>query len=561
VTDKPGSHVFVDDLPKTHDVRYGLLFLIGLVVSAVALYAVGYFVAGNKVPSGTTIAGVDVGGMTRGEALIAVQEKLVPRISERLVLVAARHTYSVDPQRSGLAFDAAATVSDAMYGSDWDPRHMLQVLIGGHAVKPVVVVDGHELAKPLRRISHDVDRAPRNASVSFATGGPQVRFGHTGQRLNHLQATQRMVSALQSGDHRVVLPVRAVQPEVTDAQATTFARTVGTSAVKGSATLRVASSSVQLRPGVFVPALTTRVVDSSLRLAMDSRRLYARSQRALASVPGAPVNATLVWGGSKPVIVPGHNGTTVSPTKWSSAVLRAVSRPTRRARAATTPARPSFTAHDAAELGVRTRIATDHVRLPSTPYGDLTAPTRQLGGTWLKPGETMSFHDTVDSTGDLEAVSSLAGATYTAAFRAGMTVLERAPEKHYSGDFPEGLGARVSSRRDLVLRNDSRYGVFFATSVGQLRSGGATLTVDIWSSKSWRVTVHLSSRQDVVEPRVQVRSGPDCSPRLGAPGFAVDVTRTFQRSGHVVHSDVTHTSYAPLDAITCRDRSPRGRRH
>jgi vancomycin resistance protein YoaR len=382
-----------------------------------------------------------------------------------------------------------------------------------------------------------------------------------GQRPDSRAATQRMIAALQSGQRRVVLPVRLVPPAVTDGEATTFARTVGSTAVKGSVTLRINRTNVQLRPGVFVPALTPRVVDSSLRLDMDSQRLYARSQRALASLPGAPVNATLVWGHSKPVIVPGHNGTTVSPRDWSSAVLRAVSRPTRRARAATLRTRPTFTAHDAQELGVRTRIATDRLRLPSTPYVDLTAPTRQLGGTLLKPGETLDFLRTVDATSNRQAVSLLAGATYTAAFRAGMTVLQRTPEKHYSGHFPEGLGARVSSRRDLVLRNDSRYGVFFATSVRQLRNGGGLLTIDIWSSKSRRVTVHPSSRHDVVEPRVQVRSGPRCSPRQGVAGFDVDVTRTFRRSSHVIDSDVTHTSYAPLDTITCRDRSPRGRRH
>lgn len=60
--------VYDDDLPKTHDVRYGFLFLFGVVGILVGLYAIGYFAAGNKLPWGTAIGGVDVGGMTPSQA-------------------------------------------------------------------------------------------------------------------------------------------------------------------------------------------------------------------------------------------------------------------------------------------------------------------------------------------------------------------------------------------------------------------------------------------------------------------------------------------------------------
>jgi vancomycin resistance protein YoaR len=544
--------VFVDDLPKTHDLRYGVLFLLGLVLSTAALYGIGFLVAGDKVPSGTTIAGVDIGGMTRGEATIAIQEELAARIEKPLTLVAAGHSYSVDPQRSGLAFDIDASINNAMDGPSWDPRHMLQVLVGGHEVEPVVLVDHGELKRTLRRISNDIDRAPRNALVEFSTGGPQVRFGHTGQRLDRRRAQARMVAAVQGGAHRVVLPVRSEQPTVTDTDATTFARTVGTRASQGRVTLRVAGSTVTLRPGRFLPALATRVADSGLRLAVQPRRLYERSQQAIASLPTAPVNATVAWGRHRPVVVPGHEGTTVSARDWSRAVLTALHRPTRRAWCAVSTTRPAFTTRDAQQLAVRSRLASYGVSR-SIPYADLAVAARQLGGTLLKPGETVSFLRTVDAQLIQPAASALAGPTYIAAYRAGATVLKHTPDKHYNPVYPEGLSARVAApNRDLVLRNDSPYGVYLSTSVRRLSGGGGRVSVDVWSSRYWRVKVDTSKRHFVVKPTTRVVRSGHCSPRRGVAGFEVTVTRTLWRSGRQVDSDVTRTSYAPLDRIRCR---------
>jgi vancomycin resistance protein YoaR len=543
--------IFVDDLPKTHDLRYGVLFLLGLVLSAGALYGIGFLVAGDKVPSGTTIAGIDIGGMTRGEATTAIQEELAARIEKPLTLVAAGHSYSVDPQRSGLAFDIDATINHAMYGPSWDPRHMLQVLVGGHEVQPVVLVDHGELKRTLHRISNGIDSAPRNAAVEFSTGGPQVRFGRTGQRLDRRRAQSRMVAAVQAGLRRVVLPVRSEQPTVTDTDATTFARTVGTRASQGRVTLRVAGSTVTLHPGRFVPALTTRVADSGLRLAVEPERLYERSQSAIGSLPGAPVNATVAWGGHRPVVVPGRKGTTVKARDWSQAVLRALRRPARRAWCAVSTARPAFTTRDAQRLSVRTRLASYSVDR-SIPYADLAVAARQLGGTLLKPGDTLSFLRTVDAQLIQPAATALAAPTYIAAFRAGATVLKHTPDKHYNSIYPEGLSARVAPpNRDLVLRNDSPYGVYLATSVRRLRGGGGRVSVGVWSSRYWRVTVDTSKRHFVVEPTTRVVRSGHCSPRRGVAGFEVTVTRT-RRSGRKVNSDVMRTTYAPLDRIRCR---------
>lgn len=550
-TDGP-RRVFTEDPPRTHDVRYGLVFLIGLVSLAAALYAIGHFVAGDKLPFNTTIAGVDVGGMTRGEASTALQEELAPRITQKLTVQVAGRTYSLDPQRSGLAYDIDRSIDDGMSGSSWDPRHMLRVLLGGRELEPALAIDSAELHATVWRIAADVGREPQDANVSFETGGPQVTFGRTGRRLDPAQARNQLISAVQTGSRRVTLAVEPVDPDVTDDEAATFASTVGTRAVSGPITLRVAGSELALEPRVFASSLTTEVVDSDLRLAVDQDRLYDRSRATLAALPHAPVDARIDFGRTGPTVVPSSNGSTVSAPDWADAVLLAVSRDSRSAHAAPSPSAPGFTTRDARKLGVSDRISSYSVELPTGQYDDLASVARQLDGTVLEPGDTMSFLGQVDTGSNEEAASLVAGATFTAAFEAGVTVLERTPDRYYSGTFPAGLDVRVAPpSHDLVLRNDSPYGLVFSASARRLSGGVGQVEVVLWSSPYWDVTVSTSPRHSVVQPRTKSSAARNCEPRSGVVGFTVEVTRTYRREGKRVDSDVTTTTYRPLDTVKC----------
>jgi vancomycin resistance protein YoaR len=349
------------------------------------------------------------------------------------------------------------------------------------------------------------------------------------------------------------VPVTKVEPQITDAEATTFADAVGNRAVDGDISLRVDDSTVTVEPDVFASALTTQVIDSDLRLAVDAQRLYARSRPILASLASAPVDATIRFGRNRPVVVPGRRGATVSKQNWADAVLAAVSSNKRRASVTTTTAAPAFTTADARRLRVRTRVATGSSRLPSAiATANLTRAARQLDGTLLKPGETLSLLARVDVQGNKRAASVVAGATYTAAFRAGLTVLQRTPVVYYTGGYPEGLGARVAPPgHDLVVRNDSPYGVYVSASTRRSTGGDGLVEVNLWSSPYWQVKVHASHRHSVVKPRTRVVSKRPCFPRPGITGFDIDLTRVFWRSGKRVDSDVTSTSYAPRAGIRC----------
>src|SRR5690349_1426993 len=83
-----------------------LLVLVLLVLLAGGGYAVAHQVAGDKVPLGTSVSGVDIGGLTRAEAITELRTELGARAAEPIHLeVAGGRSADVRPDDIGLAID------------------------------------------------------------------------------------------------------------------------------------------------------------------------------------------------------------------------------------------------------------------------------------------------------------------------------------------------------------------------------------------------------------------------------------------------------------------------
>ncbi len=557
----PRKKLYLGNLPKTHDLRFAVAFAVGLVVLFGALYGVGHYVAGDKVPPGTEVAGVDIGGMQTGEARTALQEQLAPRLARPIEATANERTFSIDPQRAGLIFDIEATVEAGRGGGSWDPRHMLKVLLGGEEVDPVVIVDETELQAKLQRIDAAVDRKPVDSTVSFTSGLPQVTFGQPGRALNLAVSRNRLVAALAAGERTVTLPTRSVAPAITSAEARTFVSTVAAQALGAPVTVRVADAAVNLQPEQFAPALRAENAAGSLRLGIDADALYTDTRGALRSRPNSPANARIGFRDGRPVVIPSRSGVTVTAQDWAKAVLAAAGKSgdDRVSRAKPTPAEPTVTTGQVRMLEVKELVASSLARFPtSIATADIARAARQLNGTTLRPGTSMSFLNQVDTPGNRDAASFLASTTYNAAFFAGLAILERTPNLHYSDRFPVGRDARVEpGRLDLILRNDSSYGVYIRAYVerGAATEGSeaaeGVVRVEMWSTPVWQIRARTADRTNIVLPRVQVLTSPACTPREGIAGFDVEVTRVFSRDGQVLRGDPTLSHYVPLDTVVC----------
>jgi vancomycin resistance protein YoaR len=548
----PRKQVYVDDLPRTHDLRFAGMFLVLFVTLLAALYAVGFFVAGDRLPRGTTVIGVDVGGMRRGEARTELQTELVPRLETPISVHALDRTFDVDPQLAGLTFNLEATLSDGLAGERWDPRHMLKVVMGGGPLAAIVDVDVDELDATLERIASKVERAPVNASVAFEGGKPIATTGVQGVALDYAGARDALVEALLEGDDEIDLPVDSVDPDITSDEASSFATKVAAPAVATSVRVRVADVVRTVSPRVFAPAVRAQVSAGELSLAVNAAVLALRSHDLLASLPHHPVNAGLTFRDGHPVVIPGREGVRVQRDDWAAAVLRAASKSgdSRVATAAVTPDPPHFSTAQARRLGVKERIASTQLRIPAALVSETRSLAARLDGALTRPDGTFSVAKRVGTT-DSDAATVVATAAFDAAFRAGMSNIERtAPRVQVAGSEP-GLDALGTG---LAWRNGTPFGVYVRAIVTGSDRGAGELSVQLWSTTYWRVSVTSSGRYNVVEPAVERRGGRDCRPQTGSDGFDVDVSRTFSGAGSGQRVETVHSEYAVVDTVVCRRR-------
>jgi vancomycin resistance protein YoaR len=549
----PRKKVYIDNLPKTHDVRFAALFTVGLVAVFGALYGVGYLVAGNTVPRGTTVSDVDIGTLSRGEAETTLREELVPRLERPITLENSRGSFRIDPQETGLTLDVEATVEEAMAGGDWDPRHMLQVVFGGNEIEPVVNVDEAEFREQLEPIVQQVHVPASDSRVLFSGGRPQVRYGNVGSTVDLERLKVLLTQALRDDEHSVRLPMRPVEPHITSDEAEAFVRTIAVPAATQPVRLTARGATIQVDPAGFAAAFVATETPDGLRLGIDAATAYPLGATARRQLPGQPMDAGVVLRNGRPAVVPGRAGYRITPQAWAAGVLDAAQRrPGRRSAVlAVEPAPPAFTTEEARAMRIRGRVAAFAVTFPaSVDAGSVAAAARRLDGAVLRPGGRLSFLARVRLFGQAQASTVVATATYNTGLLTGLEVLERFAVPRVTGYLPLGREALVERPgRDLVLENRTPYGVLLDATV-QRSQGGGQVRVEAWSSRYWRVALRTSGRRDVTTPPPVRRSGPRCQPQRGTPGFTIDVTRLRVR-GDQRRTDVFGSRYAAVRGVVC----------
>ncbi|MEO7745980.1 MAG: vanomycin resistance protein VanB, partial [Actinomycetota bacterium] len=102
--------------------------LAALVVLAGAYVAVALW-AGERVPAGVQVQGVDVGGLGRDDAVQLVRAQIGPRADRLVTLEAGPASTPVVPSTAGLGIDVPGTL-DPLVGFSLDPRSLLRHLRG-----------------------------------------------------------------------------------------------------------------------------------------------------------------------------------------------------------------------------------------------------------------------------------------------------------------------------------------------------------------------------------------------------------------------------------------------
>jgi vancomycin resistance protein YoaR len=552
--------------------------LVGAVVVAGG-YGTAALALGGHAPRGTSVLGVDVGGMDRGEverALgAAAQQRATTPVALQVTGAGASTAGEVVPGRAGLSVDVAGT-ADAVTAPAWTPAALWRHVAGAGEVAPDVDVDTDALRTALQPLADSVAVAPVEGAVTFdvradGTVEPAVAAPQEGRALDATAAAGRVAGAWLDGGP-VRLEATADRPALDAAALDAAVDALARPAVAGDLVVAGGGREVTLAPAAFAPALAVRPVAGEAALVADGARLQAALVAADPQFETAPQDARLEVDGDVPRVVPAVAGRAAPPADLAAAVTTALTGtpPSRRAEVELTESPPALTTEALQSLGIVERISTFSTKL--TANADRTDNIRvaagHVDGTILRPGEEFSLNDTVGertpergfhrapviSGGRLVddyggGVSQLSTTLFNAVFFAGLDEIEHKPHSFYISRYPEGREATIDWRSiDNRFRNDSGHGVYVQAGIV-----GDQVVVSMYGTRFREVTAEKSARRNVKPPRTIYDTSKGCSPSSATnTGFTVDVTRVMTPVGGGAQERETWTTvYNPENRVVC----------
>ena len=555
-----------------------VLVIVLLVVLVAGGYAAAHQVAGDKVPLGTTVSGVDIGGKSRADAMAELQEAFADRAAEPIrVEVEGGRSDDVRPDEVGLAIDYAATVDAAGAGDSWSPERQWEYFTGGDDdLVAIVDVDETLLSERLAELSEGLGVPPKDGRIVFEDGRVSVVAPVPGEAVDTDAAEEALTEAFLQQEDSIELTVTQAQPDIDEIDIQEALDGFANPALASAVTLVFGESEVRLQPKEYAKALSMVPEDGELVPRIDERRITRLVKGATTN--GEPVDASVQLVDGKPKVVPAKPGVEFEPEDVITVFTELLSAPEgkRTGEVEATVREADFTTKDAKALGIKQKVSEFVTYYPYAEYRNINIgrAAELVDGTILKPGETFSLNGTVGertaengftigyviSNGVLVkdyggGVSQMATTTFNAMFFAGLEDIEHKPHSFFIDRYPEGREATVAwPTVDLSFRNDTDYGVLIHAKVTPgTYSAQGVVTVEMYSTKVWDIESETGSRYNYRGPSTRYLQTPDCEPFTGYSGFDVDVTRIFRKHGEseIDHTEEFHTSYTAADSVVC----------
>jgi L,D-transpeptidase catalytic domain/Putative peptidoglycan binding domain len=188
--------------------------------AAYAAYRYDQAMAGRALP-GVKVAGIDISGMTRSQAVAAVQEAASSQYLDRELQVRARkETWHVTPAELGTTADVKAKVDQALAteGSLSWPVRVFHRLLDRSLDRTYDLEYSHStkgVKQFLNSVARSVNVDPSNAEVTFEDGKLRLRKPKAGHELSVRRARRMLMGALdRQGSEVVKFSVRALKPDV-----------------------------------------------------------------------------------------------------------------------------------------------------------------------------------------------------------------------------------------------------------------------------------------------------------------------------------------------------------
>ncbi len=570
------SSAFEDpEPPRRRRVLPGVLVL--LVVLALLAYLVPAVMMSGAVLRGTSVAGIDIGGLTVTQAADKLRTELAAKVNKPVTVEISGRKETVQADEAGLEFDVVATISEARSGFP-SPVDVWRGLTSTTELQPKLAIDTSQLVRTVEGLAKSHDKEPREGRVVFEGLRPVVTEPEDGVLLDRDDAVRRITDAFLNSRPTAVLTLRPAKARTTP-EAVAEARAQAQRAVAAPVTLAIGAKRATLPPATLAAHLSF-VADGEGGLVprFDAEAALAAVERDLVDESQAPRDATYQIVDGKPRLVTARTGRGVDGRRLARDVARVIGRQGDRVvPVRLSVVRPEVATAEVSNLGIKENVGefTTTFECCQPRATNIQRMAAQLDGHVVRPGETFSLNDTVGErtreAGYVEAgqivggrmveivgggVSQFATTLYNAAYFGGFEEIERTPMDYYAARYPAGRDAALLyPDRDLKWRNDSEYGVLIKTA-----STGTSVTVTLWSTRRYdKVEAVESERRAPTAFRRTTSSAPGCIPTAGTAGFTIDVTRVFFKGGEEVKRDAKQTTkYRPQAQVICASTNDPG---
>ena len=547
--------------------------MLGLLLVGGTVLGLAFAGSPERLPAGSQIAGVDVSGLTPGQAQALLEKKSRDLANDPVVFTAEGKRWRVKPNAVVVDVDWNAAVQAARrQGGGFGPLRGLKrlgVRVFGGEVAPTSRVYQYAVTAYVSKFARGVDRPRVEPALRLKGYEAEIAPGRNGRVIDRAAAEKVLVQGLTSLSRQPVpLPLKIDRTHLTT-------RDLAGAEVKADTALS-APADIAYGPGGWhlsrrkIARLLTlpKNGETDLRLAGPQANRFFTNLRK--RIEHAPRDARFAIGARNVVrVVPAQAGRKLDQEGTTRNIMAALlSTSNRKADLKVATAAPERTTRDAKAMGI-----TGLVGAYETFYGgvanrihNVQLVAHLIDDHFIAPNETFSFNATTgersEDKGFLEApviingelktglgggVCQVSTTTFNAAYEAGLSITDRTNHALYISHYPLGRDATVNyPDTDLKFVNDTGHWLWIRTFVGS-----SSLTVALYGTPQNRkiesevapleVTGPIPTKR-VADPNMTV--GSEVVDEAGAPPRSTQVRRrVFDADGKLMYDHTWYSTY------------------
>jgi vancomycin resistance protein YoaR len=585
--------------------RFALAFAAGLLLAAVvgagALYAYDQQYVGRVLP-GVRVGTVDLSGLEPARAGDRLRDAYGSLGDGEVVVRTAEGRTAISFADIARGPHIEAMVAEAMaVGREGNALERViadaRTALRGVTLHPRVTYDADALAERVVAYAESVDREPVEASVEKFESSFVLHAAVAGRQADPAGTVEAMIADLGELDApstlTYVLPVRAIEPEITTAEA---------SEAQAAAERLTAKITLKAKTGKHdITASRLRswlsfgpTADGGYAASMDTTELPTVLEKLAKKINRSPVNASFkTSGGRISGVTPSQTGYRMDLDATARQVQALID--ARMAGEKPKSLEPTVKVTQPALTTQEAKAARPKMRMISRwttffPISDrngfganIWIPARLIDGYVVAPRATFDFWDAVGPVtrakgyksggaiinGRTEPQGALAGGIcscsttlFNAALRAGYEMGARRNHYYYIDRYPLGLDATVfisasGSKQTVSFTNDTDYPILIR-GYGFREGSSGYVRFEIYSVPNGRKTTfskpivrNVRQATDTVQYTSSLPAGSAKRIEYPVDGKQVTVSRTVRdRNGNVIHKDTYFSNYARITGIT-----------